>query len=154
MAEAAAASNGGRYSEAITRYEAGMKIAGEGALLARTANDLAAAHYAAANYEQAEALYLRSLALWEKIPGDPNIAGVLSNLAALYIRQARYADGERLCRRALEIPHSDATELAVRSNLGELYRRHAATRKRKRRSRGRSRSGRKRSVRSTRACPW
>src|SRR5262245_66595533 len=50
-------------------------------------------------------LYKRALAIGEKVlgPNHPNVAGALSNLAALYVDQRRHADAEPLHKRALAI---------------------------------------------------
>ena len=56
-------------------------------------------------YAEAEPLYQRSLAIWEKALGrdHPDVAVSLNNLAGLYLSQGRYADAEPLCQRSLAI---------------------------------------------------
>ncbi len=80
-------------------------------------------------YAEAEPLYLRSLAIWEKAlgPDHPDVATSLNNLAALYHNQGKYAEAEPLYIRSLAIrekalgpDHPDvATSL---NNLAVLYR--------------------------------
>ena len=79
-------------------------------------------------YADAEPLYKRSLAIYEKAlgPDHPHVATALNNLAQLYQAQGRYADAEPLYKRSLAIyekalgpDHPDvATSL---NNLAELY---------------------------------
>ena len=80
-------------------------------------------------YAQAEPLYKRSLAIWEKAlgPDHPDVATSLNNLAVLYHTQGQYAQAEPLYKRSLAIrekalgpDHPDvATSL---NNLAVLYR--------------------------------
>ena len=91
-------------------------------------NNLALLYYAQGKYAEAEPLYQRSLAIWEKAlgPEHPDVATSLNNLAALYRAQGKYAEAEPLYQRALAIrektlgpEHPDvATSL---NNLAELY---------------------------------
>ena len=81
-----------------------------------------------ADYREAEPLYQRSLAIWEKAlgPDHPDVALSLNNLAALYDSQGRYADAEPLYRRALAIDEkalgADHPGLATDlNNLAALY---------------------------------
>ncbi|MBZ5623881.1 MAG: tetratricopeptide repeat protein [Acidobacteriia bacterium] len=81
-----------------------------------------------AQYEEAEPLYQRALAIWEKVvgPEHPNTAAGLNNLAMLYYHQGRYSEAEPLWQRALVIaekvlgPDHPNTASNV-SNLAELY---------------------------------
>ncbi len=80
-------------------------------------------------YAEAEPLYKRSLAIWEKAlgPDHPDVALSLNNLALLYRTQGQYAEAEPLYKRSLAIwekalgpDHPNvATSL---NNLAELYR--------------------------------
>jgi tetratricopeptide (TPR) repeat protein len=56
-------------------------------------------------YAQAEPLYSRSPAIWEKTlgPDRPSVATSLNNLAMLYSTQGQYAQAEPLCKRSLTI---------------------------------------------------
>ncbi len=58
-----------------------------------------------ARYADAEPLFKRSLAIWEKAlgPEHRDVAISLNNLATLYVNQGRYADAEPLYKRALAI---------------------------------------------------
>jgi CHAT domain-containing protein len=80
------------------------------------------------NYSQAEPLYQRSLAIWEKMLGKehPHVATSLNNLAGLYGELGNYSQAEPLYQRSLAIwekmlgkehPHV-ATTL---NNLAKLY---------------------------------
>ena len=64
-----------------------------------------ALYRAQGRYADAEPLYQRSLAIWEKAlgPEHPDVAQSLNNLARLYDTQGRYADAEPLCQRSLAI---------------------------------------------------
>ena len=68
-------------------------------------NNLAALYDDQGRYADAEPLYKRSLAIWEKAlgPDHPDVATALNNLAALYDDQGRYADAEPLYKRSLAI---------------------------------------------------
>ena len=87
-----------------------------------------ALRYQQGRYADAEPLYKRSLAIWEKAlgPDHPDVATSLNNLAVLYREQGRYADAEPLYKRSLAIDekalgpdHPDvATSL---NNLAVLY---------------------------------
>ena len=57
------------------------------------------------NYAAAEPLYVRSLAIREKVlgPEHPDVATSLNNLAELFSAQGNYADAEPFHRRSLEI---------------------------------------------------
>jgi CHAT domain-containing protein len=61
--------------------------------------------FAAGKYVEAEPLYLRSLAIREKIrgPDHPDVAESLNNLGLLYVRQGQYAKAEPFYQRALAI---------------------------------------------------
>jgi tetratricopeptide (TPR) repeat protein len=97
--------------------------------LAENLNNLALLYFAQGKYEEAEPLYLRSLAILEKQLGEnhPNVATSLNNLAALYKTQEKYKEAEPLYLRSLAIlekqlgeNHPDvATSL---NNLAILYR--------------------------------
>ena len=81
-----------------------------------------------ARFSDAEMLYQRALAIFEKVlgPEHPDVASSLNNLAALYEDQGRYAEAQPLFRRALAVnekvlgpDHPDvATSL---NNLAALY---------------------------------
>jgi CHAT domain-containing protein len=85
-------------------------------------------YYNQARYPEAEPLYLRALAIREKISGAEHIdvARTLTNLANIYQRQARYAEAELLYLRAIAIlekalgpEHPDVADLL--NNLAMLY---------------------------------
>ena len=92
-------------------------------------NDLAGLYRDQGRYADAEPLYKRALAIYEKAlgPDHPHVATSLNNLAGLYVNQGRYDAAEPLFKRALAISekalgpdHPDvATSL---NNLALLYR--------------------------------
>jgi tetratricopeptide (TPR) repeat protein len=68
-------------------------------------NNLAALYDDQGRYADAEPLYKRALAVWEKAlgPDHPDVATALNNLAQLYKDQGSYEDAEPLYKRALAI---------------------------------------------------
>ncbi len=70
---------------------------------ASSLSNRAALYHDQGRYAEAEPLYERALAIWEKVlgPDHPGLARGLNNLAALYRAQGRYAEAEPLYRRAL-----------------------------------------------------
>ncbi len=73
--------------------------------LATSLNNLGLLYQTQGKYAQAEPLYKRSLAIWEKGLGSehPQVAIGLNNLAALYQAQGRYAQAEPFFQRSLAI---------------------------------------------------
>ncbi len=56
------------------------------------------------NEEEAEHLYRKALAMWERIPGaEDDMANCLNSLAIHYLTRGKYEEAEPLCRRALAI---------------------------------------------------
>ena len=80
--------------------------------VAASLNNLAELYSLQERYTEAEALYLRSLAIREQQLGieHPAIATSLSNLANLYSLQGRYGEAEPLYLRALAIMFSGLGE--------------------------------------------
>jgi tetratricopeptide (TPR) repeat protein len=83
--------------------------------------------YGRARFSNAQPLYQRALAIWEKAlgPEHRNVATSLNNLAGLYHAQSRYAQAEPLYQRALAIREKalgpDHPDVATsRNNLAEL----------------------------------
>jgi tetratricopeptide (TPR) repeat protein len=71
---------------------------------AGTLSNLAEFYKGQSRYVEAELLYKKSLAIWEKVrPDDPNFTLALTNLAFLYENQGRYSDAEPLFKRSLSI---------------------------------------------------
>jgi len=68
-------------------------------------NNLAMAYQARGMPAEAEPLYHRALAIWEKTYGaeHPQVAIGLTNLAVLYRTQGHYSGAEPLYKRALAI---------------------------------------------------
>jgi tetratricopeptide (TPR) repeat protein len=68
-------------------------------------NNLAALCHATGREKEAEGLYLRALAIKEKLLGanHPDIGVTLNNLAVVYKSQRRFAEAAQLYRRALAI---------------------------------------------------
>src|SRR5713101_1885368 len=77
-----------------------------------------------AQYGEAESLYQRSLAIWEKAlgPEHPDVAASLNNLAVLYKNQGRYAEAEPLYQRSLAIWEKTlgSEHLKIASSLNNL----------------------------------
>ncbi len=90
---------------------------------------LARTYHAQGRYADAEPLYKRSLAIFEKAlgPDHPDVAASLNNLAEVYRAQGKYAAAEPLYKRSLAIgekvlgpKHPDVANSL--NNLAELYR--------------------------------
>src|SRR6266567_2192778 len=95
---------------------------------ATTLNNLAGLYYAQGNYEQAEPLLKRALAICEQVLGPlhPDTAQSLNNLAGLYYAQGNYLQAEPLMKRALAMReqvlgplHPDTAQSL--NNLALLY---------------------------------
>ena len=73
--------------------------------MATSLNNLAGLYQAMGRYAEAEPLYRRSLAIWEKQlgPDHPHVATSLNDLAALHRAIGRYGEAEPLYRRSLAI---------------------------------------------------
>jgi tetratricopeptide (TPR) repeat protein len=78
-------------------------------------------------YNEAEPLFLRSLAIWEKSLGKnhPDVATSLNNLAELYDVQGKYVEAEPLYQRSLVIREKalgkgHPNTKTVRENLQQL----------------------------------
>ena len=73
--------------------------------LAMSLNNLAALYDAQHKYAQAEPLYKRSLAIWEKVlgPDHPYVCASLENMAELYRATNRPKEADALDRRAAKI---------------------------------------------------
>ena len=105
------------------------RSARDGSPVALGLNNLAVLYHAQARYSEADPLFARALAIWERTlgPEHPRFATVLSNTAVFYTAQGRHRDAEALLDRALVIreqalgpEHPDvATSL---HNLGSVYR--------------------------------
>ena len=95
--------------------------------LAITLNNLALLYQAQGQYAQAEPLYQRALALWEKAlgPEHPLLVISLHSLVLLYQSQGHEAQAEPLYRRALAILEEDslagAPLLLPNLNLVQFY---------------------------------
>jgi CHAT domain-containing protein/tetratricopeptide (TPR) repeat protein len=87
-------------------------------------NNLGFLYLKQGRYADAEPLYKRSLAIWEKAlgPSHPNVATALNHLGNLYTTQGRYADAEPLLKRALAIDEKalGPNHSAVAANLNSL----------------------------------
>ncbi len=93
-------------------YQAALRMADEfdpeDLRTAVTLNELAVLHHAGGRLSEAEPLYRRALAIWEKLPERIELATLLSNLARLCLDQEKYAEVEALSKRALGISRSIA----------------------------------------------
>lgn len=123
----------GRYAEAEAEFTAALTLAESfepgDARLATSLNNLGEALRARGRFDEAEALFQRSLALREQRlgPDHPHVASCLNNLGVLYAEHGRPTDAEALLGRALAIQrpagdrtHPDAATTLM--NLGDLHR--------------------------------
>ena len=124
--------NAGKYDVAAQIAEKQLAIAEKhlyAELVAISLNNLALLYDTRGKYAEAEPLYKRALAIWEKSlgPDHPQVALGLNNLALLYVDQGKYAEAEPLCKRALAIDEKalgpDHPDVAIDLNsLAKLYR--------------------------------
>ena len=79
---------------------------------AKSLHNLAALYHAQARYAEAEPLYKRSLAIYEKAlgPGHPNVATSLKNYASLLRQTGRHTKAEEMEARAQAIRDKQAEE--------------------------------------------
>jgi len=122
----------GDYAEATRQWEAALKEAqGFGAQDPRFAislNNRAELYRAQGRYGEAEPLFKRSLAIYEKAlgPEHPEVATSLNNRAELYRAQGRYGEAEPLYKRSIAIrekalgPEHPDVALSL-NNLAALY---------------------------------
>jgi CHAT domain-containing protein/tetratricopeptide (TPR) repeat protein len=104
-------------------------LASEHPYVAQSLSDLAEVYRAQGRYADAEPLYRRALAIFEKARGydQPNVAIALHNLAVLYENQGRFADAEPLFKQSLAIgekalgPDHPSVGISLIA-LAELYR--------------------------------
>jgi len=114
--------------QAFLTNDDALKRVRELRVVASSLNNLALLYNSQGNYAKAEPLYVRSLAIWEKVLNSehPDVATSLNNLAGLYESLGNYAKAEPLYLRSLAIrekvlgsEHPDvATSL---NNLAGLY---------------------------------
>ncbi len=80
--------------------------------VAQSLNNLALLYQAQSRYAEAEPLYRRSLAIWEKAlgPEHPNLATSLENYAALLRATGRTAEADKMEARAEAIRVKRAKE--------------------------------------------
>ena len=106
----------GRYAEAEKLWLAALKEAktfvGDDPRLATSLNNLAELYRAQGKYAQAEPLYQRALAIWQKAlgPEHPQVAMVLENYAALLHWLNRDAEADKMEARAQAIRAKHAQE--------------------------------------------
>jgi tetratricopeptide (TPR) repeat protein len=115
------------HAVAVLHYAEPRDIEHE--VTARLLNQLAGYALARGKYAEAEPLFQRALAIYEKAlgPDHPYVAASLNNLAGLYHNQGKYAAAEPLYQRALAIYEKalgpDHPDVATSLNgLAELYR--------------------------------
>ncbi len=91
-----------RQALALEEKDAGS---GESVKIGRALNNLANVLHAAGRYADAEPLFRRALAVYEKAlgPDHPDVAIACGNLANVLRAAGRYADAEPLLRRALAV---------------------------------------------------
>ena len=115
----------GRYRESVDAYRKAAALRPDDAEIL---NNLGLSLSGAGSYTEAEPLYKRALAIFEKVfgAGHPAVAKSLNNIAMLYTYQGRYAEAEPLYKRALTILEkalgSDHPDVATGfNNLAVLY---------------------------------
>jgi CHAT domain-containing protein len=120
----------GEYAAGIIKGEAALKLAESlsESHLASTLNNLASLYQSQGLLKRSQLLYLRSLAIKEKVLGikHPSLAIGLNNLALLYQSQGLYERAEPLYLRALAISEKilgvDRPDAAnIYNNLALLY---------------------------------
>ena len=98
-----------RYAEAEKAWLLALKEAKnfgqEDPRLAASLNNLGALYFIQGKYAEAEPLYQRTLAIWEKAlgPEHPRVATSVNNLARLYESEGKYAEAEPLYQRARRV---------------------------------------------------
>lgn len=125
----------GKYGEAIPLAQRALElwekaIGSENSVVADSLDTLAILHSERGNYNQAESLFQRALAIYDKLENRrenlPVVARILNNLAGLYQNQGNYNQAEPLLKRALTIfeklkGQEDTETRNVLSNLATLY---------------------------------
>ena len=118
------------HAEAEPVYQAALRMADEfdpeDLRTAVTLNELAVLYHARGRLSEAEPLYRRALAIWEKLPERMELATLLSNLARLCLDQEKYDEVVALSKRALGISQSIApNHPEVANSLNNLADVHA-----------------------------
>ena len=99
----------GNYAKAEQKFSAALekakKFGPQDPRLATTLNNLAALYVTQGKYAEAESLYKRALAIWEKAlgPEHPHVATSLENYAALLRKTNRKKKAKKLEARAKAI---------------------------------------------------
>ena len=99
----------GQYAKAEPLHKRALaiweKVLGPDHLyVALSLNNLGLLYYAQGQYAKAESLYRRALGIMENsVPINRNIAGILDNLAKLYIKMGRDDEAKKLLARASRI---------------------------------------------------
>jgi len=102
----------GKYAESTRHLKAALQAAESfGATdkrFAASLNNLAMLYRSQGRYAEAEPLYKRAFAIWEKTlgPEHPYTAQSLDNLAELHLAQGQYREAETLFKQALAIKES------------------------------------------------
>ena len=106
----------GNYAEAVTQFRAALSAAEafgpDDPRVATGLNNLAGLYGTQGRYAEAEPLYKRALAIFEKAlgPDHPNVAGSLENYAALLRKTIRKRKAKKLEARAKAIRAKHAKE--------------------------------------------
>ncbi len=132
MADAVKAYQQADYAQAekllLAALKEAEKFGNQDPRLATSLNNLAELYRAQGNYEQAEPLHQRALAIWEKALGPEHldVGASLNNLAGLYHAQGNYAEAEKFFRAALKeaekFGNQDPRLATSLNNLAGLYR--------------------------------
>ncbi|HUG94765.1 MAG TPA: tetratricopeptide repeat protein, partial [Pleomorphomonadaceae bacterium] len=99
----------GEYDEAVPVLEAAVQLHATrsplSAELGAAVSELANAHFYAGNYDVADSLNQRALAIHTQVFGDrhPRVADDLINIGAVRFQRAEYTEAERYYREGLSI---------------------------------------------------
>ena len=118
----------GDFTTAETRY---LEVIGDAedpqranVLLARALDGLADVRRSQERWPEAEALYLRSAEMWERLlgPDQPRLATTLHNLGVVYLRQGKTQDAETALQRALSLWETALGEGSIEAeNTRRIY---------------------------------
>jgi tetratricopeptide (TPR) repeat protein len=118
------------YKEAEQEYLAAVRAAeafgAEDPRLAKSWNNVAAVYQDQGRYSEAESLYRKAAAVWERTQEQADLAACLNNLAAIERLLGRNRESEALYLRSIAIreralPPAHPDLAITWNNLGELY---------------------------------
>jgi len=117
-----------KYFEAADAYRQAINLLPDGydEVLANYLDEAGYALFLAGEYSQAKSLYEQARALLEKVLGKehPNVAKILNDIAAIYLKQGEHVQAKLLLKQVLEIheQYQDNPNVAtVLKNLAMVY---------------------------------